>query len=206
MFSRGKAGPIQVHAPVWKKERLWGWSWRNRIIPFTFVKGPLVFCARQGKFKRQCHNGSIGMISLSTIDVASFHEQLKAPLFLLLWKMFGYMHTLWIRISSCNTTFYKILSMITHGLMNDIDTVRKQGGYVVIVNVIYCFTPQTCEATVWMSSACNQVDITLICLSCSYTKRNDSHYNSFRWNMVQVFVFFGTFTDFVPDFSGDVFG
>lgn len=25
-------------------------------------------------------------------------------------------------------------------------------------------------------------------------------------NMVQVFVFFGTFTNFVPDFSGDVFG
>lgn len=25
-------------------------------------------------------------------------------------------------------------------------------------------------------------------------------------NMVQVFVFFGIFTDFVPDFSDDVFG
>lgn len=114
---------------VWKTgERLWGWSWRNRIILFTFFKGPLVLCAGQDKFKRLCHNGSIGMISLSTMDVASFHEQLKAPLFLLLWKMFGYMRTLWMRISSCNTTFYKILSMITHDLMNDTDTVRNQGG------------------------------------------------------------------------------
>lgn len=101
-------------------------SWRNRIIPFTFVKGPLVFCVGQDKFKRQCHNGSIGMISSSTKDVASFHEQLKAPLFLLLCKMFGYMRTLWIRISCCNTTSYKILSMITHSLMNDRDTVRKE--------------------------------------------------------------------------------
>lgn len=89
-------------------------SWRNRIIPFTFVKGPLVFCVGQDKFKRRCHNGSIGMISLNTIDVASFHEQLKAPLFLLLGEMFGYMRTLWMRISCCNTTCYKILSMITH--------------------------------------------------------------------------------------------
>lgn len=89
-------------------------SWRNRIIPFTFVKGPLVFCVGQDKFKRRCHNGSIGMISLNTIDVASFHEQLKAPLFLLLGEMFGYMRTLWMRISCCNTTCYKILSMIRH--------------------------------------------------------------------------------------------
>ena len=89
-------------------------SWRNRIIPFTFVKAPLVFCVSQDKFKRRCHNGSIGMISLSTIDVASFHEQLKAPLFLLLGEMFGYMQTLWMRKSCCNTTCYKILSMITH--------------------------------------------------------------------------------------------
>lgn len=103
-------------------------SWRNRIIPFTFVKGPLVFCVGQDKFKRQCHNGSIGMISLSTIDVASFHEQLKAPLFLLLCEMFRYMRTLWMRISCCNTTCYKILSMITHGLMNATDTVRKGDG------------------------------------------------------------------------------
>lgn len=105
-------------------------SWRNRIIPFTFVKGPLVFCVGQDKFKRRCHNGSIGMISLSTIDVASFHEQLKAPLFLLLGEMFGYMRTLWMRISCCNTTCYKILSMITHVVVSwMIQTqCRKKGG------------------------------------------------------------------------------
>lgn len=89
-------------------------SWRNRIIPRTFVKRLLVFCVGQDKFKRRCHNGSIEIISLNTIDVASFHEQLKAPLFLLLAELFGYLCTLWIRISCCNTTCYKILSMITH--------------------------------------------------------------------------------------------
>lgn len=106
-------------------------SWRNRIIPFTFVKGPLVFCVGQDKFKRRCHNGSIGMISLNTIDVASFHEQLKAPLFLLLGEMFGYMRTLSMRISCCNTTCYKILSMITHVVVSwmiQAQWERKAGG------------------------------------------------------------------------------
>ena len=113
-------------------------SWRNRIIPFTFVKGPLVFCVGPGKFKRRCHNGSIGMISLNTIDVASFHEQLKAPLFLLLDEMFGYMRTLWMRISCCYTTCYKILSMITHVVVSWMIQTQwgRKGRYVLMGNVI----------------------------------------------------------------------
>lgn len=46
----------------------------NRIIPCAFVKGPLLFCVGRGRFKRRCHNGSIGMISGSTMDVASLHQ------------------------------------------------------------------------------------------------------------------------------------
>lgn len=44
------------------------------IIPCAFVKGPLLFCAGRGQFKRPCHNGSIGMICGSTMDVASPHQ------------------------------------------------------------------------------------------------------------------------------------
>lgn len=46
----------------------------NRIIPCAFVKGPLLFCVGRGQFKRRCHNGSIGMISGGTMDVASPHQ------------------------------------------------------------------------------------------------------------------------------------
>lgn len=65
-----------------------------------------------------------------------------------------------------------------------------------------------------MSLACTQVDITLICLSRSYrcTKENPllTHIKTLSGetalNTVQVFVFFGAFTDFVPDISDDVCG
>lgn len=92
----GEAGPIQVHAPVWKRgERLRGprcGEWNNP--PARLLKGHCSFVSAEANLK-----GDVIMVQLGWYLGAQWTwllptKQLKAPLFPLLAWMFGYMRTL----------------------------------------------------------------------------------------------------------------